>query len=276
MKKFKTLVAVDFSNDSFTILQKAVDLTKKLQGVVDVVHVVENSFFSLKKDIDTIKKNSLKKLHERFPDITEDNFHCISGKVKDTIGTTAEILNSDLVVIGKSGERYFLGDFYMGSHTKDIVRSCGSPVLVVKSEHELNYENILMLTDLSNESAQAIQKVAILFPHAHIKLLNFYFFPFGNRLESYGFNQKEVIEYQYSLNEDSRLKLDKFLDSLNLPSTINISGKTHQSSLNPKLFEEEVADLNFDLVAIHTTGRVSFYALDILENSRKDVVVLRV
>ena len=276
MKKFKILVAVDFSDDSFIVLQKAINFSKKLHSIVDVVHVVEGSFFSPKKDINFIRENSFKKLNERFPQIAKENFHCVGGKIKDTIGTTAEILNSDLIIIGKSGERYFLGDFYMGSHTKDIVRSSPVPVIVVKSEHELEYKNILILTDFSQESADAIKRVVELFPNSHIKLLNFYLMPFENRLNNYGFNSEDIIEYQYALKEESEKKLSEFLNSLQLPSNINISAKVRQSSLNPKLFEEEVEDLAFDLVAIHTTGKVSFYALDVLESSRKDVVILKV
>lgn len=276
MKKFKILVAVDFSNDSFIVLQKAIDFSKKQGGIVDVVHVVEGSFFLPKKDINSIRKNSFKKLNEKFPQIDKENFHCVKGKIKDTVGTTAKILDSDLIIMGKSGERYFLGDFHMGSHTKDIVRSSPVPVIVVKSEHELEYKNILILTDFSKESAKAIKKVIKLFPNSQIKVLNFYLLPFRNRLNSYGFSDEDIIEYQYALKEESEKKLDAFLNSLQLPTSVKITARVKQSSLNPKLFEEEVEDLVFDLVAIHTTGKVSFYALDVLESSRKDVVMLKI
>lgn len=276
MKKFKTLVAIDFSDDSLVVLQKAIDFTKKFDGVVDVVHVVENSFFSPKKDLSYIREHSVKKLSEKFPDINDENFHCVSGKIKSEIAKTAQILNSDLIIMGKSGETFFLGDAYMGSHTKDIIRSSGIPVIVVKSEHELKYKNILMLTDFSDASAEAIKAVTSLFSDSHIKLLNFYTVPFENRLGSYGFNANDLAQYQLSLMEQSKKNLDTFLNSLQLPQNINISGKICKSSLNPKLFEEEVEDINFDLVALHTTGNVSFYAMDILENSKKDVVVLKV
>jgi nucleotide-binding universal stress UspA family protein len=168
MKKFKTLVAVDFSDDSLVVLQKALDFTKKLNGTVDVVHVVENSFFSPKKDISYIREHSLKKLNEKFPDINDENFHCVGGKIKNEVAKAAQFLNSDLIIMGKSGETFFLGDAYMGSHTKDIIRSSSVPVIIVKRDHELKYRNILMLTDFSSKSKEAIQKIAILFPDSNI------------------------------------------------------------------------------------------------------------
>lgn len=276
MNKLKTLVAVDFSDDSLIVLQKAIEFTKKFDGVVDVVHVVENSFFSPKKDLSYIREHSLKKLNEKFPAINDENFHCVSGKIKNEIAKAAQILNSTLIIMGKSGETFFLGDAYMGSHTKDIIRSSKVPVIVVKSDHELKYKNILMLTDFSEASAKAVKIVAALFPDSSIKLLHFYVIPFENRLNSYGFNSSDLAEYQLSLMEQSQQSLDTFLNSLQLPQNVHISGKVRKSSLNPKLFEEEVEEINFDLVALHTTGSVSFYAMDILENSKKDVVVLKV
>ncbi|MBW6488520.1 universal stress protein [Sulfurimonas sp.] len=275
MKKFKTLVAIDFSDDSLVVLQKAIDFTKKRDGIVDVVHVVENSFFSPKKDLSYIREHSLKKLNEKFPDINDENFHCLGGKIKNDVAKTAQILNSDLIIMGKSGETFFLGDAYMGSHTKDIIRSSGIPVIVVKSEHELKYKNILMLSDFSAESKEAIKKMVNLFPDSNIKLLNFYLIPFENRLNNYGFDSADLHDYQLHLIEESKQKLDAFLNSLELPKEINISATARKSSLNPKLFESEVQDISFDLVAVHTTGNISFYALDILENSKKDVIILK-
>ncbi|MCW8895570.1 universal stress protein [Sulfurimonas sp.] len=276
MNRLKTLVAIDFSDDSLKVLQKAINFTKKFDGSVHVVHVVENSFFSPKKDLSYIREHSIKKLSEKFPDINDKNFHCVNGKIKNEIAKAAQILNSDLIIMGKSGETFFLGDTYMGSHTKDIIRNSFVPVLIVKNDHELKYKNLLLLTDFSNNSKEAIKKVVNIFPSLNIQLLNFYQVPFENRLNTYGFNDTDIAEYQFSLMQESRQKLDTFIDSLELPKDIKISGNVRKSSLNPKLFESEVEDINFDLLAVHTTGSVSFYALDILENSKKDVVILKV
>lgn len=276
MNKLKTLVAVDFSQDSLTVLQKAIDFTKKFNGDVHVVHVIENSFFSKKKDLSYIREHSIKVLNEKFPAIKDENFHCVNGKIRSEVAKAAQILNSDLIIMGKSGETFSLGDIYMGSHTKDIIRNSLIPVLVVKSDHDLKYKNILMLTDFSNDSREAIRKVVNIFPNLHIKLLNFYTVPFENRLNNYGFNDSDLAEYQLSLMQESTEKLDIFINSLKLPKDVKISGRVRKSSLNPKLFENEVKDIVFDIVAVHTTGKISFYALDILEGSEKDVIILKV
>ncbi|MDQ1264012.1 MAG: Usp protein [Campylobacterota bacterium] len=276
MKDLKTLVAIDFSDDSIKVLEKAIDFTKDFNGKVDVVHIVENSFFLPKKDLSYIKEHGLKKLNEQFSDINEENFHCINGKIKNDIGKSAELLNSDVVIMGKSGETFLLGDMVMGSHTKDIVKSSPVPIIVVKNDHKLEYKDILVLTDCSKNSAEAIKKIATFFPNSNIKLVNFYLIPFEKRLNSYGFEQIDLIEYNLSLKEESQNILDRFVESLQLPQNINISAKVRKSSLNPKLFEKEVADVDYDFVALHTTANVSFYALDILENAKTDVFIVKV
>ena len=276
MKQFKSLVAIDFSQESFVVLQRTLELTQKAGGILDVVHIVENSFFSPKKDINYIKEHSLEKLRQQFKNFDEEHFHCIEGSTKEEIAKVASILKSDLIVIGKSGETYKFNDIYMGSHTKHIVRSANVPVLVLKKESETLVKNILLPTDLSTHSAEAILSIAKLFSHAHITLVHFFSVPFETRLNSYGFNNEDTLEYISVMKEQSQKNLEEFLETIKVPEGIKISTKVRKSSLNPKLFDEDIEDIAHDLLALHTTGKVSFYAFDVLESSRENVLILKV
>lgn len=276
MKQFKSLVAIDFSQESFVVLQKALDLTQTIGGVVDVVHIVENSFFSQKKDLDYIKEHSLEQLHLTFKEFDEEHFHCIEGDTKEEISKVAAILKSDLIIIGKSGETYKFYDTYMGSHTKHIVRSANIPVLILKKEDPITTKNILLPTDLSVHSAEAILRIARLFAGSNLTLVHFYTIPFESRLNSYGFNDQDTIEYMSVMKEKSEKNLEEFIETLAIPNEITITTKVRKSSLNPKLFDEEIDDISHDLLALHTTGKVSFYAFDILESSKENVLILKV
>jgi len=276
MKCFKSLVAIDFSKDSFIVLQRMLEFTKKSGGIVDVLHIVENSFFSAKKDVKYIKEHSLEKLRLTFPDFDEEHFHCIEGDTKEEIAKVANILKSELVVIGKSGETYRFDEIYMGSHTKHIVRSADIPVLVLKKESEIIIKNILLPTDLSIDSAEVIIKIAKLFPTTHLTLVHFFTVPFETRLNSYGFNDEDTIEYMSVIKEQSEKNLYKFIQTINIPEGFSISSKVRKSSLNPKLFNKEVEDIPHDILALHTTGKVSFYAFDVLESSVENVLILKV
>ncbi len=275
MKKFTTLVAIDFSKSSYAVLAKALNFTQKMGGELHVVHIIENSFFSKKIDLDSIKDTTFKKLVKKFSTIKYENYHCISGKVKVQVANTARILNADVIIMGNSGETHFLSELLMGSHTKEIIKYAQTPVLVIKIDHEIEYQNILVLTDLSQESADAIKKIAKIFPNSNIKLVNLYYLPLDNRINIYGFGEKEIKEYLESVEKESEKNIDEFLKSLALSMQISITASAINSSLNPKQFKEEVAEINYDLLAIHATQNVSFFAFDILENSVVDVFDLK-
>ncbi|MDY0117071.1 MAG: universal stress protein [Sulfurimonadaceae bacterium] len=275
MKKFTTLVATDFSKSSYVVLAKALDFTHAMGGELHVIHVTENSMFSFKKDMETIRQNSYAKLLEDFPTIPEDKFYCVSGRVKTEVAKIASVVGADMIIIGKSGETYFLDELVLGSHTKDIVRNSDIPVLVIKNVQEIEYKTILVPSDLSSASAKTIETLATLFPQSKLRILNFYYLPFESRLNTYGFDEAEVIEYQAKVREESEINLHKFVSGLNLPSTADIATSVRRSSLNAELFNQEVEDIDFDLLAMHTTGSVSFYAFDLLETSKKDVILLK-
>lgn len=275
MKKFTALVAIDFSKSSYVVLQKALAFTQKKDGELHIVHVVEGSFFSKKSDLNSIKSSTFSKLSKNFSSLKEENYHCVSGKVKHEISEAAKKIGADMIIMGKSGETYFLDEIFMGSHTKEIVKHSQTSILVMKSEHELEYKNILLLTDLSVDSANAIKKTAQIFPKSNIKLLNLFYLPLNKKLNTYGFNEKDVFEYQASIEKESQENIDKFLNSLDLPKSVNISTSILNSSLNSKSFKEEVNEISFDMLTLHATKNVSFFAFDILEESDVDVFIVK-
>lgn len=275
MQKFTILVAVDFSKSSYEVLERVVDFAKKRDAQIHVVHVVEDSFFSKKQNLDEIKENGFSTLSKTFSMIERENFHCINGKVKVEVANAAKLLNADMIIMGKSGETYFLSDLLMGSHTKEIVKYAQTPILVVKSNHTLKYNNILALTDLSGDSADAIRKVAQIFPTSSINLLHLFYLPIDNRIDTYGFKKEDVIAYQASIKKKSQEDLDEFKESLNLPKEQEVTATALKSSLNPKVFKEETKDITFDLLVIHATQNVSFFAFDTLEESSTDVLIIK-
>lgn len=277
MQKFITLVATDFSKSSFIVLEKAIAFTQKVGGELHIVHVVESSFFSKKVDLDALRESGFLELGKNFSSLKKENFHCVSGKVKVEIANTAKILDADIIIMGNSGETHFLNEFLMGSHTKEIIKHAQTSLLVMKSDHELAYENILVLTDMSEASATAIKKTAQLFEGAKITLVNLYYLPAttANEISRYGLNEEDVAAYENSIIDESRQELNSFVNSLMLPKEIDVTTHSLRSSLNPKMFQKEAVGIERDLLVIHATQNVSFFAFDILEYSATDVLVIK-
>ncbi|WP_170175834.1 universal stress protein [Sulfurimonas crateris] len=275
MKKFTTLVAIDFSKSSYVVLEKALDFTNKRDGELHVVHVVESSFFSKKEDIDAVHERRYTELSKNYSEIKKENFHCVSGKIKVEVANSAKLLDADLIIMGNSGETHFLNEFIMGSHTKEIIKNAQTPILVMKDEHELEYKNILVLTDLSDDSAAAIKKVANFFPNSKITLLNLFYLPSDDKFGLFGFEEDDLEKYQARIKDESQKNIDAFLKSLSMPNELDISASAIVSSLNPKKFKEEASDISYDMLSIHATQNVSFFAFDILEQSDVDVFVVK-
>ncbi len=275
MKKFTLLVAIDFSKSSYVVLEKALAFTNNMDGNLHVVHVIESSFFSKKIDLEAAKENGFLELSKKFSSIKKENYHCVSGKVKVEVANTANILGADMIIMGNSGETNLLDTLIMGSHTKEIIKHSQTPILIMKKEHELKYENILILTDMSSESAQAIKYTAKLFSDSSITLVNLFYMPLGNTMSLYGMDAENVEEYQQGVQDESQKELELFLDSLTLPKEINVTSRSIKSSLNAKTFQKEVQEIEHDLLVIHATQNVSFFAFDILEQSLTDVMVVK-
>jgi hypothetical protein len=130
---------------------------------------------------------------------------------------------------------------------------------------------------MSETSAQAIKKTAQLFEGAKITLVNLYYLPATTASETsrYGLNEEDVTAYENSIKEESQKELDFFVNSLILPKEIDVVACSLRSSLNPKTFQEEVSGIERDLLVIHATQNVSFFAFDILEHSVTDVLVIK-
>lgn len=277
MQKFTTLVATDFSKSSFVVLEKAIAFTQKMGGELHLVHVLESSLFSKKVDLDALKERAFTELSKNFSSLKKENFHCISGKIKVEIANTAKILNADMIIMGSSGETHFLSELLMGSHTKEIIKNAQTSLLVMKSDHDITYKNILVLTDMSEASAQAIKKSAQLFASAKITLVNLYYLPTttATEISRYGLNEDDVVAYENSIKEESKQELDSFTDSLMLPKEVDVTTCSLRSHLNPKTFQKESSGIEHDLLVIHATQNVSFFAFDILEQSATDVLVVK-
>lgn len=275
MEKFTLLVATDFSENSMDLLQKAIDFTASRQGNIHVVHVVESSFFQESKRIDLIKEHCWEKLSSSYPFLKKEQFHCFKGNLEKTISIVAQTIGADMVMIGDNRTKHPIEEIFMSSDTKAIIRESHIPIVVSKNKAYREYKTILIPTDLSQASSRVIQEIAHLFPDALLILLHLYSIPFEFRLGVYGFNENEIAQFKDESRRNAETQLKEFIHTLNLPAkqTLPIVRKDLLSS---ERFEENHKDLQADMVAIHTTGSISFFAFDLLEKSSTDVFIYKV
>lgn len=166
------LVPTDFSDASKNAAEYAVELAKKVNAGVVLLHVfhipmvasdapvIVPSFDELEHDNVTLLKeleNELRLKHNftRFVD-------CIAkpGFVTDEIADTVKEKNVDLIVMGIVGAGK-LSEFVLGSNSTDLIRTANTPTLVVPYGVKYNPVNtIVFACDLENvQDNNALQQV---------------------------------------------------------------------------------------------------------------------
>lgn len=274
MDNSKILIATDFSQKSFKIIEQVLTHLKKSSSELFIVHVIENSIFGKIKDIQTITKNSFEVLHKYFPTLQASQFYCVEGKIDEQIAYHVDKLNISLVILGNSGERSHINQFFVGSNTKDIVRNLNTPSLIMKSHRPLEFNTIMMPTDLSNESKTYIYEVAQFFKTAKIKLFYSYTVPFENRLNFYGLDKSEMTLFQKDIKTSAINEANDFFDMLTIDNELELI--TQEGSLDAEEFAKKADELKCDLIAVHTTGHFSFFAFDLIEQSHQNVLIKRI
>lgn len=275
MTSFNILVAIDFSENSLSVLRKGMEAARERGGELYILHVVESSFFSKSVDIEVAKEHGRKKIKAEFPEFDLEHFFCVKGEVESEMGRFAEELNISLVMLGSSGEASAFERFFVGSHTKKIVRSLKVPTVVIKTQENVRYKNIFIPTDLSEESREHIKRVAELFPGAYLKLFHIFIMPFETRLGVYGFSQQEAHDFKNDLKINAQTEAERFVRGLGIDED-RVHLLVEKGELDTEFFIEEANRVGSNLIAVHTTGNISFFAFDLLEDADMDVLVCKI
>ncbi|MEZ5567338.1 MAG: universal stress protein [Halioglobus sp.] len=136
----KILIAVDLSEDSARVMQRAKAIGEASSADLHLIHVIEPLSFAYGGDIpmdfsgiqDEIHQQATAQL-KRFAEtngIDSAHQHIVLGKPEVEIHSTAEELGADLVVVGSHG-RYGLA-LLMGSTANGVLHGATCDVLAVR------------------------------------------------------------------------------------------------------------------------------------------------
>ena len=136
----KILVAVDLSEDSALVVQRARAISENNGASLHLIHVIEPLSFAYGGDIpmdfsgiqDEIHQQASQQL-QRFAEgnsIEESHRHIILGRPEVEIHATAEELGADLIVVGSHG-RYGLA-LLLGSTANGVLHGASCDVLAVR------------------------------------------------------------------------------------------------------------------------------------------------
>lgn len=276
MEKPSILVATDFSDNCDKVLNKVLSFAKDKDFELNIIHVVEDSIFNFQEDSEKIKYNCIKFLKKHFPQIDENKFYFRVGCIEKEISKLAQELNCTLIVIGNSGENFSFEKLIMGSTTKKIIRSLDIPTLVVKNTNIIDYKYILVPTDFSENSKITVENTFKLFPDSRINLLHVYSVPFESRLNMYGIDKEHASQYISNIAKDNLNEGKKFIKTFKTDEN-KLSLTIENDVLTSEYFRDDSSHWldGVDLISLHTTGNISFFTFEMLEKSKKDVLILK-
>ncbi len=170
-----------------------------------------------------------------------------SGDIAGTIIETAEAEKCDLIVTGVA--RYnSIGDILLGGPVDQLIRNASVPVLIVKRRPRQSYRNLLIATDFSDCSMQALLTAADLFPEPRLHLVHAYHDPYGAWLGS-----DQVAD---DMKSDEQKELARFLAKQAISDSVfdRLNASIDKGDLSTVLYRKIEATQS-DLIVLGTHGR---------------------
>lgn len=158
----RLLVPTDFSEQAENALKVAVEIAKKRNSEIYLLHSIELPVHLATAGSSGGLPQSLfymKLAEKRFNEFREKSFlkdivmHEIVGKneIYEDIDEICKNHNIDLIVMGSNGASGFK-EMFVGSNTEKVVRTSETPVLVIKNTHpEFEIKDFVFATDFSEQ-----------------------------------------------------------------------------------------------------------------------------
>lgn len=275
------LLATDLSARGDRALDRALQLTKELNTKLIVLHVMESHATPARLTTPVWRRLSTdhKALAER--ELAEDlaaadvpsEVVVVSGDPLARIMETADSFGCSLIVTGIARDET-LGRLLLGTTVEKLARQARQPVLVVKTRPRKPYRDVLVATDFSPGSRQALRAALQLVPNANLTLFHAYDVPFQGK----SVPDDAITRSFYKGAEQSAREFTA--------DTPELAGKTPHIVLEAGQPETVLSEYSFnhrsDLVVTGTHGRtgilrtaIGSVAERLLESLPSDVLIVR-
>lgn len=202
--KLDLIVPIDFKIFCLKALDYAMELQKKNNARIHLIHVIESqSWWDDMFNLDEFKRNAIRKLmvlkkDQNLPENTE--IRVLDGKAKNEITNYANEINARYIIMA---DNYPLasGSKRLGSTLSQVIMKARQPVISITNKEERIFENIVVPLDLNRSSRmQLYNSVAMALNHnAKIHLVSVLFG--NNELKSNRINQK-IEKYKKAYEEN--------------------------------------------------------------------------
>jgi len=261
------VAATDFSARADRAVDRAFMLGSQLSRPVELVHAIE---YAPGRNIDMEKLDSQMRAVLPATDVPV-TFAYPEGSVPAAIANHSEEVGASMLVLGVA--RYnSVGDYILGTAVDRIIRGTSKPVIVVKKRPRKPYGKVLVATDFSPFSLEALSWAVETFPDCELHVLHAYYVPFQ------AWNKAPWVAEEIEKEAQDRLATLK--DELPPETADRLICRVVKGSLCNAI-NTQIDKLGIDLVAIGSQGETGFrhatigsQASSVLEDSHADTVLI--
>ncbi len=266
------MVATDLSARCDRPIERATKLAQEWGVTLIVLHVLDPS---LPENPDRTPLDIETQILDELPP-TKGKVEVLvrEGVVADTINEVANEKGCGVILTGVA-HYDTLGDIFLGHPVDKLIRHAKVPVLVVKRKPLKSYNNIVIATDFSDCSMEALNVAGSLFPEAALHLVHAYHIPYETWLKS------DQVKIEVKVEEHALMDqfLAKHLFDDKILKRLDIS--IDEGNLGTVLLNK-IKETKSDLVVLGTHGRSGFARATIGSNAKtilgwveQDVLMVR-
>ena len=280
------VAATDFSFSAHRAARRAAVLAKVHGAALHLLHVLDSSSAKalLRRSPAIDVEPPLHLEAERALNSLADDVGAAGGAVTERLLREGRVMDeilaaaasSDLVVLGPRGVNP-LRDFFLGSTAERMARMIECPMLVVKQDPQIPYENVLVPVDFSDYSAPALRFASEMAPSATLHVVHALDSSLTGRLRSAGVSDEGIEAYSDELQREANASMAELTAGLHERTVLG----TVQVGDARVLIKERAAATRCTLIVMGKQGRswLSEHILGsvtrlVLERATCDVVVV--
>lgn len=239
------VVATDFSPGSDLAIERAALLARQSDAELWLLHVFDDGLWATIKNIYDAERwaatepilaarDRLSRLSSEVAERYAIRVHgeTRTGRVATEIVAFADAQSAKLLVVGEHGEDW-ISDTVLGGTTLKVLEQTKIPLLMVcrrpaneadlEGSRGVDYSNLLVAVDFSEEARRAAQQAILLFPEAKFSLVHAYFVPFEGRMRLAGASNADIERYRTAECLRVEQKMRGFIEQLAAPSELRSS-----------------------------------------------------
>ena len=251
----RSIVATDLSAGAEKAVARAVQLADEHRATLTILHVLPDAVG------DEASKRQIvlqvdKYLRRKVIKLSPHREKTVSIQVATGTGSVEIIRRArekavDIILVGAHGEQ-FINKLLFGTTAEKIVRRGDRPVLVVKRRVRGPYRTVLVPTDFSDQSGQALELAMRVLPGAKYLLLHAYQ-GIEQQLWRSDFPKSDIRRYRRELAKKSREQMKDFIRQRGLDDTSFV--RLLRYGRAPLVISSVARRLGPNLVAVGSAGR---------------------